>query len=770
MLRFALAFLLGDVWVQCLPTLANHLLLLPVAAALALYALPLSRGYLTGPAIVAFIAGLGWTAFCAHTQLQQDLDAAYEGRDLNVTGYIASIPEIEPYGVRFAFVVTAAEVKLPRRLELTWYGPATAIHAADRWRFTARLKRRHGFANPGGYDYEAQLFRDGVGATGYVRDADSNRSSGQVAGERVLKLRAALTDAIANAIPHAAMQGVVRGLAVGDQQAISSDAWQVFARTGTSHLMAISGFHIGMVAWVFAWLGSRLIYLPMAQRWRWTKPDLRALFGMSAALGYSLLAGMSVPTQRTLIMLAVYFGAGVLRRELNVWHSFGVALLLVLIVDPFAPMAVGAWLSFGAVAVILLNQYGRIGHGSTLREFLNMQAVVSLGLVPLLLSSFGSLSLISPLVNLLAIPLFTAVLVPLVLIGCGLLLLNPGMGAWWLGWLVQGLDWVFAGLQWAANLSWANWYAAQAPLWAMGLLVIGTIMLVLPWLWPLRVSGLLCCLPVLCWQAQSVPQGGFTMTTLDVGQGLAVVIATRTHTLLYDTGPSFQSGRDTGELVVLPYLRSQGVRHLDRVMVSHGDDDHAGGLRSVLKGLPVGDMLLGPSVKLPVVPPIQGSSLYSATCDRGQRWQWDGVTFEVLHPDLQHLEPSDNNQSCVLRVSGSGGSVLLLGDVEKAVEHELAASNLLTPTSIVEAAHHGSRSSSTQALVDATQPQWTVFSAGYRNRWGFPKDEVVARWQAIGAGIVSTIDAGAVTAKLWPGQPITVERYRLPRRHYWQGS
>ncbi|MGC3980789.1 MAG: DNA internalization-related competence protein ComEC/Rec2 [Steroidobacteraceae bacterium] len=773
MLRFALAFLIGDIWVQRLPTLTLSNFIAPIGICLAaILLLPSKRWFgrwLKLPTIVAFLLGLVWTAIVACVQLRQDLDPQLEGRDVALTGYVASIPEVESYGVRFVFLIDQQTIDrqapaLPRHVELTWYtteaGRGQSIHAAQRWQLQVRLKRRHGFANPGGYDYEAQLFREGIGATGYVRDSASNQLLGVVAGKHVLKLRATLTEAIAQALPKAAMQGVIRGLAVGDQQAIGSEAWQVFARTGTSHLMAISGFHIGMVAWVFAWLGARLVYWPAAQRWRWTVPDLRAWFGMSAALAYSLLAGMSVPTQRTLIMLAVYFGAGLLRREVNVWHGFGVALLLVLIVDPFAPLAMGAWLSFGAVAVILLNQYGRIAPGAGWRGFLNIQAVVTLGLVPLLLSAFGSLSLVSPVVNLVAIPLFTAVLVPWTLIGCALLMLHQGFGTIWLGWLAQVLDWVFAALQWSASFSWANWYAPQAAPWAMALLLLGTVMMILPWLWPLHLSGVLCCLPALCWQVPAPPLGGFTMTTLDVGQGLAVVVRTHEHVLLYDTGPSFQSGRDTGELVVLPYLHAMGVRRLDMLMASHGDADHVGGLQTVLNSMKVQQLLPGPSVRLSTPPAM--------ICQRGQNWQWDGVHFEVLHPGVEHATESDNNQSCVVRIAGAGGSALLLGDVEKPVERELVAAGLIQPVTVVEAAHHGSRSSSTEPLVKAAQAQWVVFSAGYRNRWGFPKEEVVERWQAAGSHSLSTIESGAVTAAFIPGQVVQISRYRQLRRRYWQ--
>ncbi|MGD9842179.1 MAG: DNA internalization-related competence protein ComEC/Rec2 [Steroidobacteraceae bacterium] len=764
MLQFSLAFLCGDLWLQWQPALTAYYLVSPCCVVAVLWLIPWSRKRVTSPVIVAWLLGFCWAALHAQVQLRQQLAPSLEGQDLLVSGYVADIPEQEAYGQRFMFVVEHSDVAVPQKIELTWYQATPIIHAAERWQLLVRMKRPHGFANLGGYDYEAQLFRQGIGATGYIRNSPDNERLGVDNGQRVLQARAWLTQAIATAIPGAAMQGVVRGLAVGDQQAVSDAAWQVFARTGTSHLMAISGFHIGMVAAVFAWLGTGLVRLPMAQRYRITAPDLQALFGMSAALGYSLLAGMSVPTQRTLIMLAVYFGARLLRREVHVWHSFGLALLLVLILDPFAPLAAGAWLSFGAVAVILLNQHGRVGGSSWWRGFLSIQGVVSVGLVPLLLSSFGNLSLLSPLINLFAIPVFTGLLVPMVLLSCALLVVDVEMGTQCLQWVAWLLEQVYAALHWAAQLPWATWYAPTAPWWAMGLLVLGTVMMVLPWIWPWRLIGALSCLPALAWQPATPALGGFELTVLDVGQGLAVVVRTRHHVLLYDTGPSFQSGHDTGELVVLPYLRAQGVHKLDLLMLSHGDADHVGGLQSVLAGMQVAAISGGPSVK-------QQAAM--KPCQRGQQWHWDGVQFDVLHPQAGTSEISDNNLSCVLRVSTVVGSALLLGDIEKAVEYDLVTAGFIRPTDIVVAAHHGSRSSSTTELVAATQisqrTQWVIFSAGYRNRWGFPKEDVVARWRDSGAMPLSTSAAGAVTLSVARNNGVVVPSlWRERHRRYWQ--
>lgn len=715
-------------------------------------------------ALIAGVLGFMWAGGQALWQLHDDLAAELEGQDLVVVGHVDSIPEHEPYGLRFVFAVEPAQTNraypLPQRVELSWYSHTQVVHAAERWRLQVRLKRRHGFANPGGVDYEAQLFRRGIGATGYVRDSPDTALLGSASHEYVLRARAAIAERIGAALPDAAMQGVIRGLAVGDQQAISNTQWQVFARTGISHLIAISGSHIGMVGLLAAWLGGALARVPWAQRARLTRTDLRAAFGLSAALGYSLLAGMSVPTQRTLAMLSVYFATQWLRRHVNVWHSFGLALLLCLIVDPFAPLAIGAWLSFGAVAVILLSQQGRLRRVAWWREFLGLQAAVSIGLVPVFVAAFGNVSAIAPVVNLVAIPLFTIVLVPAVLLSCAALLLYPPGGAWCLQWLARGLNEVFAALSWAAHAPLANVYLPQPPLWAVLLLSLGAMLAVMPVLWSVRGCGLLCCLPAVWWRPEPLPPASFEVTTLDVGQGLAVVIRTRTHVLLYDTGPKFQSGTDTGMLVVLPYLHALGVQRLDLLMISHGDDDHAGGLESVRAGIATNALLVGPSVK-PLVP--------APRCMRGQHWRWDGVDFTILHPAADSRERRDNNTSCVLRIAAPGGSALLLGDAEQPVEQQLVASGAVPATTIVVAGHHGSRSSSTPELVAATHPREVIFSAGYRNRWGFPKPDVVERWHTADAHTDSTAECGAVSVLIAPSS-YAPRCYRAEHRRYWRDA
>ncbi len=720
--------------------------------------------------LASCLAGFAWTWGHAALQLANDLPAALEGEDVEVAGYVASIPEATAAGPRFMLDVVhqPGAGQLPRRIELTWYDAPALPAAGERWQFTVRLRRRHGFANPGGFDYEAQLFRERIGATGYVREAGENvRLSEPSWRYPVLRLRAVIADRLGQVLAGNPQLGIVQGLSVGERQNMTPEQWRVFAATGTSHLMAISGLHIAMVAALSAGLGGCAVRLPGMQRRRFTAVDGRAAGGICGALIYSALAGFGVPAQRTLVMLAIYCGARLLRRELRATQGLGLSIVAVLVLDPFAPLSVGAWLSFGAVGAILWLLSGRVRErgsrrGLQLKEFLKVQGAVTLGLLPLLVVTFGAVSLVSPLVNLLAIPFFTLIVVPLVLVASAGALLLPAVGEPLLAIAAWLLDLAWPALAAAATLAHSVWYPASSPLWAVLLLGLGAALACAPGFAPTRLAGALLCLPALFWQPVRLGPGEFRLTVLDVGQGLAATIETRSHTLLYDAGPAFQSGRDTGEMVVLPYLRSRGVRRLDAVIVSHGDLDHAGGMPSVLAGMPVDRVLASPSVQFDNVEP--------EPCVRGLRWQWDGVEFSTLHPDPESGFQSDNDASCVLHIKGVGGSAVLLGDIERSAEAELVESSLVGSTGLVVAAHHGSRTSSTPALVDALAARHVLFAVGYRNRWGFPRPDVVERWQAAGALAHTTAGSGAIGFLVSRAGIQPPDLYRQTHRRYWHAE
>jgi len=753
--RVAIAFLLGSCCIHCLPRLpASQWAAVLLAAAVVAVSVSGFRP------VAALLAGLGWTLLSCAWRSAGDLPPALEGRDLLVRGFVASLPSAAGGDSQFVLDLAEPRGAVSPRIRLVWYRAARPPEAGESWQLVVRLKRRNGFANPGGVDHEAQLYREGIGATGYVRDDARNiRLAPPSLRYAVTRVRSWVSHRIGDAVPDQGMLGVLQGLAVGDTQAMSATQWRVFAATGTTHLMAISGLHISMVAALAAWLGGVIVRRsPSAQARRWNAMHGQVIAGTSAALLYSALAGLSVPTQRTLLMLAIYFASRWYRRNLTVGHALSLSLVGVLLIDPFAPLAPGAWLSFGAVAIILLAVAGRVRRDGTIGAFVRVQAAVTVGLVPLLLAAFGGISLLSPLANAIAIPLFTLLVVPAALLGaCAASVWLPA-AEWVLAVPVALLHWTWPVLQWLAERPLALWYFPQPSFAAFGALVAGTLLLVMPGIWPTRLAGALLCLPVLFHRIPAPGVGNFELTVLDVGQGLAVVVRTDAHVLLYDAGPAFPSSRDAGELAVLPYLRNRGVRHLDALVVSHGDLDHRGGVNSVLAAMPVATILAGPSVRELSRPRLP--------CRRGQRWTWDGVQFEMLHPARSGAAASDNDSSCVLLVHSGAGSVLLAGDVEEAAESALVSSGLPRVTTVV-VPHHGSRTSSTAPFVAASRPALALVSAGYRNRWELPRTEVVERWRAAGARMLTTADSGAIEITLVAGRPPLVREYRRAQRRYW---
>lgn len=766
MFLVAIAVLAGVCIVHASPTLPPLAwCIAPAVVAVAAFWL---RAHRSARVVMGLMLGIAWAWLHGALRLAEALPPDTVQVDAEVTGYVSSLVGGGNGDVRFALDVVESTPQLPPRIELTWYDVAVAPAPGEHWRLRVRVRPPRGFANPGGSDYAAQMFRKRVGATGYVRDTKKDVGRNvrlQSASWRyaVLRARAVIAARIEHALGDSPQVGIVQGLAVGDTHRIAPEQWRVFSTTGTTHLLAISGLHVGMVAALAAWIGGWCARrLPLQAR-AFAAVDAQALAGMSAAVVYAALAGFSVPTQRTLVMLVAYFGARVSRRNVGVTQGLALALLGVLLIDPFAPLAPGFWLSFGAVAAIFLATSGRIARPNWARGYLQLQAAVSIGLMPLLIGAFGGVSLIAPLVNLAAIPLYTFAIVPAVLLGSFAVFVNEWFGAWMLrggAWL---LDLSWPAFQWAADLPWAMWHLPQLPLWAAALLALGCCVLIAPGVTATRVAGAVLCLPALLWQPPRPQLGEFDVAVLDVGQGLAVVIATHAHALVYDTGPSFRSGRDTGEMVVLPYLHSRGIRRVDAMMISHGDDDHAGGAESVWSGMEVSSVLAGPSVAFADANVL---SKRSEPCARGQQWEWDGVTFAVLHPS-QGDAARDNDSSCVLHVRGAGGSAVLLGDIERDAETELLADGRLRRADIVLVPHHGSRTSSSEALTRALAPQLAVVSAGFGNRWGFPKRDVLDRWRAVGARTLNTADSGAIEIAVAVDGPKPPREHRAARRAYW---
>jgi competence protein ComEC len=761
----ALGFALGVCLLQQQPELpgAGVIACLSALAALAGigYLKRIPRVMAVGAVFVAFAAlGLAWGAMRAHARLADRLDPGLEGRDVLVSGVVAGLPQNFERGVRFDFdVETPAGV--PRSVSLSWYGDsAREVHAGERWRLTVRLRRPHGSVNPHGFDYEAWLLERGIRATGYVREP-GERLDGLVVRSSCLidRLRENARARMLAALPGEPYAGVLVALAIGDQQAIDSGQWQLFARTGVSHLMSISGLHVTMVAGLFAALVSFLWRRSEALALALPAQKAAALAGFLAALGYCLVSGFAVPAQRTLYMVGVVALALWLGRATSASRVLAAALLVVLALDPWAVLAPGFWLSFAAVAVIFHVSTGYTSRPQWLLQWGRVQWAVTVGLAPLMLVLFQQVSLVSPIANAFAIPLVSFVITPLALAGAVLPFDWP---------LVLGhaiLECMMAVLGWLAALPSAMW-RQHAPLpWTVPLALLGIAWLLLPRGFPARWLGAALAAPMFAVVPPTPALGELWVTVLDVGQGLAVVARTESHVLLYDAGPAVNASADSGTRVVLPYLRGEGVARLDALVVSHDDRDHSGGAGSVIDGMPV--VLLWSS--LPDDHALRSARAPHRACAAGSGWEWDGVAFEFLNPGAPALGGGRaNNRSCVLRIASPGGRVLLTGDIERAAERELlrrvpgllAAEVLLVP-------HHGSATSSSAEFVEKVAPRYAVFTVGYRNRFGHPREDVLERYRNAGSALLRSDAAGAIEMRVSPAA-LRVEAERERSRRYWR--
>lgn len=725
--------------------------------------------------------GYGWAAIVAGAVLAHALPKDAEGRDITIVGTVDSLPYVFDGGVRFNFAVERSEHQVvPPRIVLSWYENMRGarqqigdVAPGERWRFTVRLQRPHGNTNPHGFDYEVWLLEQGLRATGYVRaDAANARLDAFVPspGNLVERTRAWLRERIQRALPEREYAGVIVALVVGDQRAISQSDWKVFNRTGISHLVSISGLHITMVAGLFA--------LAAAALWRrsfFTQAQLpllvpaqkvAALTGAGVALIYVLLAGFGIPAQRTLYMLAVVAAAVWYGRTTSISHVLAIALGLVVLLDPWAVLASGFWLSFGAVAAILFATSGRVrgtrqGWRHALRLAAHTQMAVTLGLVPLTMLLFGQVSVASPVANAVAIPLVSFVVTPLALVGS----IAPPLLSDLLLQLAHGCMVALAGLlKMMSAAPWAVWTARVPEPWAFACAVVGMLWLLAPRGWPHRWAGLAACLPLLGAADSLPPAGTVTLTALDVGQGMAMLVETSGHRLLYDTGAAYAPGADAGNRVIVPYLRARGIHALDGMVVSHSDTDHSGGALTILDETRT-DWVLS---SLPLDHGVPMKARRHVHCAAGQTWSWDGVQFSVLHPGAGSYRDADlksNARSCVLRIVVGDRAVLLAGDIEAAQEAALLADRADLRADVLLVPHHGSGTSSTPAFLEAVNPSIAVFQLGYRNRYRHPKAEVWDRYGQRGIVRLRSDEAGAITIEISSG--ITAHEYRRDHHRYW---
>jgi competence protein ComEC len=745
-------------------------------AMLALGAVLHARGVRVARGVGALLLGIAWTWIVADARLAQRVDGRLAGRDVVVVGAVVGLPQVEARSTRFDLQVDPDSPALAdRRLRLAWYdsdrdSEASADDAADRdhhrnlnradarpmpgsrWSLRVRVRPPHGVADPGGFDAERHAIVEGIDALGSVR-GDAHRLA-PAAG--IDAARARLSAAIATRVrPRDAR--FVRALALGDTRWLTDADWDVLRATGLTHLIAISGFHVGLVAGLGAGLAFAFYRLVPGAGRRWPRPQAMAAGALAFATAYTALAGFALPTVRTLLMIAVVLLARALRRGHRSGDAFALALLAVLAFDPLAVLAPGFWLSFVGVGWLLWCLPANTDDGRV-RPFLAGQAIAGIGLLPLAVGFFGQQSLVAPLTNLVAIPVISLGVVPLALAGTAAMALPGPLADGLLTAAAVAMDVLWQAMTWVAGWPVGVLAPAQSPGIALALAGLGACWTLLPRGTPCRWLGAVLMLPLL-WPAVLVPTRGVAdIVVLDVGQGLSVLVRTRSHALLYDAGPGGPQAFDHGAATVVPALRALGVRRLDAIVVSHGDSDHAGGLAAVRAAFP----------GTPVFAPEGWALPGMAACRRGQRWRWDGIAIDVLHPP-PHFPYLRNDSSCVLRVAAGRTAALLPGDIGALVERRLVrehagrlhADLLLVP-------HHGSRTSSDPAFVKAVAPRLAVFATGADNRFGLPRAAVVQRYRAVGARVLGSAGNGAIRIELRPDGAIVTERRRQDRPRWWR--
>ncbi len=696
------------------------------------------------------LLGIALATWQGRSYEQERWPESRHNQEIVVEGHVASLPELsqrqgEDRTWRFAFAPDNAD--LPRHIRVAWYRSGEEVRGDECWRLTLRMRTPHGSLNPGGFDYEGWLFRQGIAATATVRDGTRCADAG---GNWLLRQRQSITESLQRWIPDPTARSLVAALTTGDQSGLSDRDWDAFRVTGTSHLVAISGFNIAIIAG-FAFFMTRWLWSASARLCERLPAQRAALIGSALIAGiYAGLAGFEPPVARAWLMLLVILAAALTHRSVGAARVLALAWLAILAMDPFAVLAPGLWLSFGAVAVIVYVSTGRLRPAGVLRALVQLQLILSLALVPLTFYFFQGAAWLGPLVNLVAVPVVT-VMTPLLLIALALAAIAPAAGVPLLQICGIALVKLREGLELAATTLPDVWIPASPPAAALLLALLGIVLLIAPRGLPLRLPGALCLLPLL-WPRVPASAPDLRLTVLDVGQGLAVVAQTRHHAMLFDAGPAFEDGFDAGQSIVAPFLLHAGVRKLDLLMLSHGDNDHAGGVPAVRKLLRV-EREIGTD--------------RGAPCRDGLAWEWDGVRFEVLHPPQGQW--SDNDSSCVLKVDGAF-SALLPGDIEADAEAALLASHadalkadtLVTP-------HHGSKTSSTDGFVAAVAPQVVVHSAGWRNHFRHPRPEVTARYSQINARQFITGASGAVVVER-AGKDLSVSEWRRERARFWNAE
>ena len=708
--------------------------------------------------------GIAWTAFRADIALSERLPRALENEDLTVVGSVHDLPRALDDGMHFEFVVDATSrdgeaISFRGLIRLGWYDVDHDVHACERWRLHVHLKRPRGTINPGGFDAERYALERGIVATGSVRESDDNALL-NTDTFCLDGLREHIGDTIVAALGEGTSADLLRAIAFGDQHAMNEDEWSIARATGIPHLIAISGLHIALFASFGVGLMRLLWKIAPRLTLRWPAPLLEAVASLAFAIAYAIVAGFGLPTRRALIMIGALLIANLSRRARAPVHALALAVLVLLIVDPLCVLSSGFWLSFVGVGWLMFCLHDSSARRHGWKNLLRSQGVASIGLLPLGIWFFGQSSLIGPFANLIAVPVICFFVLPVGVFAPLVAVISPTIGFPALALVGHVLNALWFALEKFSQMPGALWYFPEPGVFALALAMIGAFWLLQPRGVPARLVGTCLLLPLLIPAETTLREGAFEAYVLDVGQGLAMIVRTAHHALIYDAGPRYPSGFDLGDAAVVPALRALGIEHPDRMIISHGDSDHAGGAASVDAAFPRMTIESGEPERL---------KISASQCLAGEQWDWDGVTFRIVSP-APPLDKVGNDRCCVLDIRSGDNELVLTGDITATVEDFVASAlEPAAPHVVLQSPHHGSKTSSSDAFLDALQPVLSIFSAGYLNRFHHPNPDIVARYARHDIATLNTADSGFVLVRFDANAaPVIVERGRLDRHPYWR--
>ncbi|MBT8114433.1 MAG: DNA internalization-related competence protein ComEC/Rec2 [Arenicella sp.] len=714
--------------------------------------------------VAAVVFGFAYAAWQFNSHLAQTFPADLERQSIRVVGQVTGLPDSNSQRVRFRFEVTrflprqlndpAAQRIEGQRLQLTCYRCELDFQAGQQWILTVRLKQPHAYASWGAFDYEKYLFRHRIVATGYVRPSEQNQL---LAHSRagMTQLRQQIDNQLRQLLPsHVAGRGVLAALMIGDRSSLSSTDREALQKTGLSHLMAISGLHIGLVFLVTRLLMGWLL-MPFSAVYHWQPRQFLVLLpALAAAFAYAGLAGFSVSTRRALIMLATYALCRLLARDTRLNQVLLISASLILLLDPFSVLDIGFWLSCGAVLIIA----ARVDGPATV-SLPRLQFALWVGMAPLVVIFFGQVPLISPLLNLLMVPAFCIVLIPLTLFALLLLLFDVAdMIPWLLVYLADIFAWILHILDWISQHPALQWYPPPLGVadYVMVTLTAAIYFGRLPLPRSVKLAVHIVLLVSLCWVPDNLKDGDVDITLLDVGQGLSMLFESKSAVIVYDTGPAYRSGFSAAKAVLIPLLRSRGIEQIDILVVSHTDNDHMGGLQEVINQFNVTHIMTSRAGEIPA----------SHNCQAGQKWQVDSIRYSVIAPD-ETTPRSKNNNSCVLQVVAHGVTLLVTADIEAPAERHLVKQRGDLAADIMLVPHHGSNTSSSGSFLDAVAPRLALLSSGYQNRYGHPHKGVLRRYQERQIDLISTVTHGSIMLKIrrsgWHLTP-----FRITEKRFWR--